>query len=101
MNDSNLNSQSKKERRIHPRRALFTHVNYKVMMPSGDKGKTQNVSEGGICLMLNRKFPLGTILELNFESLEKESRPIETFAKVIWQKKTDKGFLTGLKFGTK
>lgn len=101
MNDSTPKSQTKKERRTYPRRTLAANVSYKVMLPSGDKGLTQNISEGGICLMLNRALTPGTILELKFELPEKESKPVESLAKVVWQKRTDKGFLTGVKFATK
>lgn len=98
MTDPIRKKKNEEDRRKHSRRALFTDVNYKVMMPSGDRGKTQNISEGGICLVLNRELPTGTILELKFEQPGKDSRLIKALAKVVWQKKTDKGFLTGVNF---
>lgn len=101
MNDTTRPSQTKKERRTYPRKTLVSSVSYKVMLPSGDKGLTQNISEGGICLMLNRALNPGTILELKFELPEKGAGPVESLAKVVWQKRTDKGFLTGVKFGAK
>lgn len=98
MVDSTRKSKNKKERRKHARRTLFTDVNYKVMMPSGDRAKMQDISESGICLILSRELPLGTILELKFELPGEDSKLMKSLAKVVWQKKTDKGFLTGVNF---
>ena len=99
MNDPNQNNQAKKERRKHPRKAVVTNIEYKVMVPSGDRARTQNISEGGICLMLNKAFTEGTILEVKHD-LPGESKPAVQLVKVVWQKRTDEGYLTGVKFET-
>lgn len=90
--------QKNKERRGHSREKLVTYVSYKVLTPAGDKGISQNISEGGLCLTLNKKLLPGTLLELIFDLPRKEAKKVETFAKVVWQRKTEKGFLTGVKF---
>jgi len=99
MNDYNQNNQVKKERRKHSRKIVITPVDYKVMVPSGDRSQTQNISEGGIRLMLSKAFTQGTILEFRLD-LPGESKPIQRLAKVVWQQRTDEGFLTGVKFET-
>jgi c-di-GMP-binding flagellar brake protein YcgR len=73
-------------------------VHYRVIKPLGERGKTQNISEGGICLMLQRELSPGTKLELKFELPSEKSKLVEALAEVVWQKKTDRGFLTGVSF---
>jgi hypothetical protein len=96
MNGDKRNNKNK-ERRAHARNTYVTEVIYKVMMPSKDEALTQDISEGGLCLMLNRELPSGAILEIKL-GLPGKTKPVETLAEVVWQKKTGKGFLTGLKF---
>jgi hypothetical protein len=104
MNPDSQNNEYK-EKRNYPRKIQVAKVSYKVMMGkklevgSRAEALTQNISEEGVCLMLNRKLLPGAILELKFDLPGKNSKPIETLVKVVWQKKTEKGFLTGLKFG--
>jgi hypothetical protein len=86
------------QKRKYLRKDLSTSVNYRILKPSGDVGMTQNVSEGGLCLVLNNELPPGTILEVKFEIPDDTAKKVESFAEVVWQKKTDKGFLTGVKF---
>jgi len=90
--------QKNKERRKHSREKLVTYVSYKVLTPSGDKGVSQNIGEGGLCLTLNKKLSPGTLLELRFDLPDRDAKKVETFAKVVWQKKAKKGYLTGVKF---
>ncbi|MDH4219859.1 MAG: PilZ domain-containing protein [Candidatus Aminicenantes bacterium] len=98
------NNLNKAEMRKYPRRSFVTGVSYRVvvdyktMIPSKDDGLTQNISDGGLCLILNRELPPGAILELTFDLPKEDSEPITTRVKVIWQKKIEKGFLTGVKF---
>lgn len=87
-----------KERRKHSREQLVTYVSYKVLTPSEERAESQNISEGGLCLTLNKELTPGTLLELRFDLPSKEAKKIKTFAEVIWQKKIKKGFLTGVKF---
>lgn len=98
MMNKNPNESNPKQKRIHARKEVVTSVSYKILTPSGDVGMTQNVSEGGLCLLLNNKLTLGTILEVKFEIPGDTPKQIESFVEIIWQKKTDKGFLTGVKF---
>jgi c-di-GMP-binding flagellar brake protein YcgR len=89
-----------KEKRTHPRKTLVTRVTYRVLMNSKGETLTQNISEGGLCLILNRELSPGVTLELKIEMPGKDAKPIETIAQVVWQKKTEMGFVTGLKLGS-
>ena len=86
-----------KEKRTHTRKTLVTKVTYKVLMHSKGETLTQNISEGGLCLILNRELSPGATLELKIDMPGKDAKPIEVIADVVWQKKTEMGFLTGLK----
>jgi hypothetical protein len=92
-------NDKKKEKRSHPRKTLVTKVNYRITMHSKGETLTQNISERGLCLILDREISPGTVLELRLDFPGKESNPLETRAEVVWQKKTAMGFVTGLKFG--
>jgi hypothetical protein len=98
MNGEKKNEKSK-EKRAHPRKNLVTKVNYRITMQSKGETLTQNISEKGLCLILDREIPPGVVLELRLDFPGKESNPLETRAEVVWQKKTAMGFITGLKFG--
>lgn len=98
MMSKNPNEPNTKQNRKHPRKEITTSVDYKVLTPSGDMGMTQNVSEGGLCLLLNNELSPGTVLEVKFEIPGDVPRLVESFVKVVWQKKMDTGFLTGVKF---
>jgi len=99
--DKNSNKEkSNDNRRVYPRKEVITSLSYRVITPMGGKGVTSNISEGGLCIVLDKKIPIGTMLELKFELPGEEEAPIETFAKVMWQKEAEGGFLTGVKFGT-
>lgn len=88
-----------KEKRTHPRKTLVTKVTYRIMMHSKGETLTQNISEKGLCLILDKELPPGAVLELKLDFPGKDGKPMETRAEVVWQKKTEMGFLTGLKFG--
>jgi hypothetical protein len=47
---------------------------------------------------LDNELPPGTVLELKYRMPHEEHRLIETTVEVIWQKKTDKGYITGVKY---
>lgn len=91
--------------RSDARRSYITNVSYRVVgnekatIPVKDEGLTQNISEGGLCLIVNRELSPGAVLELKFELPEEKSNPIETRVKVVWQEKIETGYLTGVKFG--
>jgi len=86
------------EKRKYPRREVYANMSYRELVPSGVEGIIQDMSEGGLCLILNKEFPPGTVLEVTYELPEEEGRSVEKFVKVVWQRKTDKGILTGVKF---
>ena len=92
-------NKEKDEKRMHTRKTLVAKVTYRILMRSKGETLTQNISEGGLCLILNRELAPGAILEVNIDMPGKDPKSIEIFAEVVWQKKTEMGFLTGLKLG--
>jgi len=94
----NPSGSNPEQKRKHARRSISASVSYKILTPSGDMGMTQNISEGGLCLLLNSDLVPGTVLEVKFEHPEKASKSIKSFVEVVWQNQTDKGYLTGVKF---
>jgi hypothetical protein len=83
--------------RKHPRDEIIIDVIYKVVSPLKDVGLMRNISSGGLCLLLNSELRPGTILELKYRLPHQESRQIVNTVEIVWQKKTDKGYLTGVK----
>jgi len=98
--EGDKNQEKSADNRRYPRKEVVTNLSYRVITPLGGKGLTQNISEGGLCIILDKQIPVGTMLELKFELPGEEEAPIETFAKVMWQKEVEGKFLTGVKFGT-
>lgn len=92
------------EMRRDSRKSYVTNVSYRVVvdekatMPVKDEGLTQNISNGGLCLILNKELSSGAVLELKFDMPEENSNPIEARVKVVWQNKIETGYLTGVKF---
>ena len=70
---------------------------YKVLSPLKNVGLTRNISHKGLCLLLDDELRPGTILELKYRLPHEESRQIVNTVEVVWQKKTEKGFLTGVR----
>jgi c-di-GMP-binding flagellar brake protein YcgR len=93
-------NKGKEIKRKHHREEIIIDVIYKVLSPLKDVGLTRDISQGGLCLLLNNELPPGTILELKYRLPHEEARQIVTSVEVVWQKKIDKGFLTGVKFST-
>lgn len=91
-------NQGKEIKRRHHREEIFIDVIYKVLSPLKDVGLIRNISYGGLCLLLDNELRPGTILELKYRLPHEEDRQIVTTVEVVWQKKTEKGFLTGVKF---
>jgi hypothetical protein len=104
MEKETYNNSYNAEKRMHPRSEYVANVSYRLVVddnatnPLNGKGLTQNISYAGMCLILNRELSPGAILELKFELPEKDAKPIVTRAKVVWLKKIETGFLTGVKF---
>jgi len=94
-------NKGKEIKREHRRDEIIIDVIYKVLSPLKDVGLVRDISQGGLCLLLNSELPPGTILELKYRLPHEESRQIVSIVEVVWQKKTDKGFLTGVKYEKK
>jgi c-di-GMP-binding flagellar brake protein YcgR len=88
------------ERRKYIRIDLCTEVEYEILPMQAPqlKGETKNISAGGICLLTDREITPHTVLRLNFFIPDKERTRIECLGRVIWQKKVDYGYLTGIEF---
>ena len=96
----NHNDQENQIERKHHRTEIFVDVIYKVVSPIKGVGLSRNISHGGLCLLVDNELPPGTILQLKYRLPHEESRLIETTVEVIWQRKTEKGYITGVKHDT-
>ena len=99
MQGNDESKQCQGERRRQTRKNVVTHITYRVIAHSGGVGQTKNISERGLCFILQKELSVGTILEVKFELPGQGSVPVETFVKVIWCKRIEEGFLTGVKIG--
>jgi c-di-GMP-binding flagellar brake protein YcgR len=92
-----LNGISKKEeRRNFFRVDLIKRVRYKISGPPSIECFTQNISEGGLCLLMGEELFPGMTVRTEFALPGKEPKLVTTDAVVVWQK----GYLTGVKFIT-
>ena len=64
-------------------------------------GSSRNISRNGIGIVLNRRHPVGTMLNLSFR-LPNETKPFRTRGKIAWVDEftvgPDKAFDTGIEF---
>ncbi|MFH1995545.1 MAG: PilZ domain-containing protein [Candidatus Omnitrophota bacterium] len=76
------------ERRHHERFDAAIEVRYKVVSQGGEANtRSRNVSEEGLCLILNRELKKGMTVELEFMSIEKSGEnPIKINGVVIWSR---------------
>lgn len=96
---SNSNEQIGSERRKYKRIDLVTEVKYAVLKPTlSQSGLIKNISEKGLCLLLDEKLNVGDILWLEFSLPEEKPEYIKALAEVRWQKEEKDKFLTGVKF---
>jgi len=95
MSDDLYNS---KDKRQHPRQEVYANMSYRELVPSGEEGTIKDMSDGGLCLILSREFPPGTVLEIKYDLPEEDGRTVMKFVKVVWQNKMDEGFVTGVMF---
>ncbi len=104
MEQEPFDNSYKAEKRMHPRTAYVQNISFRLV---GDenaantlngKGVTQDISYSGMRLLLNREMAPGAILELRFERAGKDEKPIVKRVKVVWSKKSETGFQTGVKF---
>ncbi|MGD9347777.1 MAG: PilZ domain-containing protein [Candidatus Aminicenantes bacterium] len=98
MKDDSKNNSAGEEKRRHPRLEVSKKMRYRELVPSEEEGLIQDISEGGLCLVLKKRFDPGTILEIKYEVPANAPKPEDSIVKVIWQKRTDKGYLTGVRF---
>jgi hypothetical protein len=94
--DSDKNREKEIKRKC-PRDEIIVDVIYKVLSPMKSVGLTRNIGRDGLCLLLDDELRPGTILELKYRLPHEESKQIVNTVEVVWQKKTEKGFLTGVK----
>jgi c-di-GMP-binding flagellar brake protein YcgR len=83
-----------KERRKDARVELNTKVRYQVLGHPSQEVIAQNISAGGMCLLLDRKISPRMILELEFRLPGDSEEMINTYAEVVWQSNSH----TGIKF---
>ena len=98
MKNKSDKKKGEQTKRAHHRTEIFFDVIYKVVSPIKGMGLSRNFSQGGLCLLLDHKLPPGTMLALKYRLPHEESRLIETMVEVVWQNKTDFGYITGVKF---
>jgi c-di-GMP-binding flagellar brake protein YcgR len=98
MTNKTPNKPDPKQKRRHTRKEIVTKASYKILTPAGEVGLTQNISEGGLCLLLKNEISPGTVLEVQFTLPDEAHKQVKSFVEVVWQSKTEKGFLTGVKF---
>jgi len=88
-----------KERRRYVRIDLCTQVEYEILpMQLPLKAETKDISAGGLCLLVDREMQPGTILHLKFYLPDKEKTYVESLGRVVWQRKKNGGYLTGIEF---
>lgn len=87
------------DRRMHRRVELATDVKYDIipMSSSAESGAVRNISEGGLCLLLDKELPKGTVMHVEF-NLPPENDRIEAIVKVVWSQPIEGQWLIGVKF---
>jgi len=60
----------------------------------------KNISEGGVCVVLDHELKPATHVRINFNMPTMASKPIEIFGKVVWKKMTqdETGYAHGVVF---
>jgi c-di-GMP-binding flagellar brake protein YcgR len=89
-----LQKKKNSDRRKYPRVDFIRKASYQLSKSSRFGIFTQDISQTGMCLLLDNEVSPGIILELNFELPGQSYKPIDTLAEVIWQD----NYLTGVKF---
>lgn len=80
--------------RLNSRVEAVRKISYRIRKPLAGEGFTQNISEGGCCLMLNEELAPGSVIELDFGPLNGSSESVRAVGKVVWQNDD----LTGIRF---
>jgi hypothetical protein len=97
-----MSEQEKKmpaERRISQRVELITDLKYLVILPSSQTGLTKNISEGGLCFLVDHPLAKGIILQVEFNlPKEEDAGHVKAIVEVLWQRQEGNKFVTGVKF---
>ena len=88
------NSRKSWNRRESKRIEAVKLVRYKVLKPLTGIGITQDISEGGLCFLLNKGLSHGSVVELTIDNLNEDSNSVKVVGEVVWQN----GYLVGVKF---
>ncbi len=81
------------DKRKHARLNMTDGVNSK----DSKAIKGRNVSLGGICIQIENEMKVDDVIDVEFHLLS-NSNKFTAKAKVKWQEKSDKDYLTGLEF---
>ena len=81
------------DKRKHARLSMTDDVKSK----DSEVIKGRNVSLGGICIQVENKMKIDDVIDVEFHLLS-NSNKFTAKAKVKWQEKSDKEYLTGLEF---
>lgn len=95
---SNENSKEDSDRRRAGRVDLKTTVKYSLVTPSFESALIRNISSTGLCILINRKLPEGSVLRVEFQLPGDKPENIEALARVVWQRQEGEDLLTGVKF---
>jgi hypothetical protein len=82
------------ERRKTPRVAFDTKARFRLPGNAFQEVMVQNISSGGMCLLLESKVSPTKIIELEFKLPGSGEEVIRTYAEVLWQSNSH----TGIKF---
>lgn len=86
------------DRRKFVRIDLCIEVSFEVLPMVLGKGESVNLSGGGLCFTTEKELVNNAVLLLKFNLPDAEKTHIECTGKVIWQKISDQGYLTGIEF---
>jgi len=91
--------QQSQDKRRWPRKRHITGVDYYVLATPHGSGIIKDVSVGGLSMLIDKHLMEGTILRLRFALPEQNiNLPIEAVGKVVWSRKTESGYATGVQF---
>lgn len=94
-----MSNDPDEDKRRHPRKKHIGVVDYSVMLSAQGTGIIKDISEGGLCVVLEKYMPEGTLLKLRFQLPDNPRSPaIETAGKIIWIKKAEGGYSAGIQF---
>lgn len=96
LNKKSNETPKKEDRRNSFRVDLIKRVRYKISGPPSIECFTQNISEGGLCLLIGEELFPGMTVRTEFSLPGNEPKLITADAVVVWQK----NYLTGVKFIT-